>query len=241
MDILDASKPHACLLCDKRFRRRYDLSRHDQTVHDEKVHNSEPPYKMRKVQESETENYETDSSQNEDGNESNECDSESESGEYDSYESDSESDSEESDENADSSDSEDNTVYQLWLNESKADTVDMWTEKYQKYVTEGLPEADSFEKSSVKTLWAVKRSFFNKYKAFLSKYLHLKDDETFQVIVDEIEQKVDKGLSIHQAIKRVIPKHQAKFDGVFLQESDEDEPDEPEDPKEPNDSDDKES
>ena len=154
----------------------------------------------------------TDSSQDEDVNDSYEKDLTSESEEEDSMLSDHENDD-------DSSDCEDNTAYQEWLGEAKEDTEDMWTETLDKYVRDELGVDESKDKANMKTLWVFKRIFFNNYTFFCQV---IKYHDTHQEIVAVVKQKLDKGLSIHKAIKRVMPKHQAKFDRLFLQESDED-------------------
>jgi len=205
MDVLDVSKPHACLQCDKRFRRRFDLSRH-QSVHAEKV-DLEPPSKRSKK---EAEYYETDSSLDKDET----SDSSSE------VDLTSESEEDDSDLSEAASDLEDQVVYQQWLGEAKEDTAEIRNKQFQKYVNEGMTDDLAREKSNIKTLWAVKRSFFNKYRDFLSMYMHLKDDETFQDILADIEGKLDAGSTIHKAIIKVMPKHDAQFDGLFLQDED---------------------
>ncbi len=46
----------------------------------------------------------------------------------------------------------------------------------------------------------------------------MKDHITHLDIVEEIEQKLDKGMAINKALNRVIPKHQAEFKGLFYQD-----------------------
>ena len=128
---------------------------------------------------------------------------------------------ESSNENESSSDLEDNTAYQDWLKEAMESTEEMWSGKYEKYVNGGMREDEAKEKANMKTTWAVKKNFFNKYMDFLSSYLHLKDDDTYQEIVEDLEEKMDKGMDVNKALSRVIPKHQSKFDGLFQQDEDE--------------------
>jgi len=40
--------------------------------------------------------------------------------------------------------------------------------------------------------------------------------------MDELEEQVDKGKDVNKALNRVIPKHQAKFVGLFQQVEEED-------------------
>jgi hypothetical protein len=161
---------------------------------------------------SEVQDDETESSEDEDSD-SNEIDSVSHTeGDND----------EESDEDEPSSDLEDNVAYQDWLQEAKEATNAMWSKKYEKYVNEGLNEDQAKEKADRKTRWAVKRNFFDNYKDFLSSYLNLKGDDTHQEVLEDLEDKLDKGLDVNNALSRVMPKHQSKFDGLFQQDEEDD-------------------
>lgn len=224
-------------MCDKTFGRRYSLRRHVDSIHadeksegDEQVYNDpqigaiqpendnfKPTSKKRRVEEIEM--YESDSTQGENTDESYDSDSESETVEEDTDESDRENDDESSDKDG-SSELEENTAYRDWLAESKEATEEMWSQKYKKYINEGLSDDQSKEKAERKMLWAVKKIFFNNFKDFLSSYLSLKDDETFQDIVVELEEKRDEGVAINKALKRVLTKYQSKFDGLFNDDSD---------------------
>ena len=145
-------------------------------------------------------------------------------------EDDSESESEDNVESADdddeedeqsSSDLEDNTTYQDWLAEAKETTGDLWNMKYDKYTSEGMNEDQASEKANMKTQWAVKRNFFARFKDFLSSYLHLKDDEAYQDIVWDIEDKMEKGMDINKAINRITAKHETRFSALFYAVEDE--------------------
>ena len=118
-------------------------------------------------------------------------------------------------ESMDEDDLEDNPTYQEWHDQAKEATREMWNDKYEKYMNEGMSEELAKEKADMKTSWAVKRIFFNNYEDFLSHYINLKDDETHQEIEYDLEKKVKQGMDINKALKRVMPKHRAKFDGLF--------------------------
>ena len=179
-----------CSLCGKMFTRRYNLQRHIDNIHGGEG--------------SEKENEESDSV-----NEHSESDMEGEEPTL------------ESSENEDSdSDLEDNTMYQLWLQQSKETVHEMWNMKYEKYINQGMSESDAKAKANDKTLWAVKKEFFNKYKGFLVSHLHLKDNETHQGLIDSLEEKVDNGASVNRAVNRVMPKYHAQFEGLFQQDED---------------------
>ena len=128
----------------------------------------------------------------------------------------------ESSEDESSSDLEDNPIFQDWLEEAKEATNDKRNEKYEKYIDEGMSEEEALEKAAIKIRWAVKRNFFARFKDFLTSYLHLRDNSTFQEVVGEIDGKVEKGMDVHKALSRVMPKYKIKFNGLFdLDEGDE--------------------
>ncbi|XP_038055998.1 transcriptional regulator of yeast form adherence 4-like [Patiria miniata] len=143
MNTISAVKPYACHQCDKRFGRRYNLLRHTENAHAEdesdidevEVDNSEPEFKSSRFEDPEMENYETESTYDE---------------EEDLEENDSESvteveDDESSDEDESSSDLEDNAAYLDWLGEAKEAIDEMWSEKHEKYINEGIKIMDEIE------------------------------------------------------------------------------------------------
>ena len=93
--------------------------------------------------------------------------------------------------------------------------------KYDKYTNEGMSEDQATEKANMKIQWAVKRNFFNRFKDFLTSYLLLKDDEAYQDIVWDIEEKIEKGIDINKAINRIMAKHEAKFNTLFQADDEE--------------------
>ena len=132
-------------------------------------------------------------------------------------ESEKETDDDLSEEDESSSELEDNTciTYQDWLEEAKEATKDMWNEKHENYIANGMDEDQAEDKANRKTLWAVKRIFFDNYKDFLSSYLHLENNETHQVILADFKEKIEKGLAVDKALDRVMAKHHAEFLGFF--------------------------
>mgnify|MGYP000017118239 CR=1 FL=1 len=217
MNSLSVIKPHACHLCDRNFAKKYNLQRHLETIHaeehsvdsvdsDKMDYNPqyEPFYKKRRVEE--THDHDDEESSEEDDNSEREA------------EDNEESEREEEEEEGPSSDLEDNPAYQDWLEEAKETTADMWNVKYQKYIDEGMSDDQAKEKANTKTLWAVKRNFFASFKEFLLIYLHLKDDDTYQEIIWDLEEKIEKGMDINKALNRIIPRYKSKFAGLFTQE-----------------------
>ena len=226
VNMASAVKPHVCHFCNRNFDRKYNLRRHVERVHaeeesvqeetvDDKLGNYEPVIKKRrKAEESESE-----SSQEED-NESETKDEESSiEGEFESETEDAESsiegESESEIEDETSSEIEDNIAYQDWVSEAVEATEEMWSEKYDKYINDGMNEDQAKEKANRKTRWAVKQHFFNSYKDFLSNHIHLKDNDTHEEILNELEEKMDRGADINKALSRVMLKHRVKFDVLF--------------------------
>jgi hypothetical protein len=146
------------------------------------------------------------------------------------------SDSEEEDESSDddetSSELEDNPTYQDWFEGAKESTRDMWREKYDKYINGGMSERFAREKANIKTLWAVKKHFFDTYKDFLSSYLRVKDNDTHQEILLDLESKIEAGVDVNKALSRVLSKHQSTFDGLFQHDEESDEEESEEDTEE---------
>ena len=186
---------HTCIFCHKSFIRGYDLKRHQRTVHPQE----EDPV---------NEDSEMDESMESDLSESEMSLSYTE-GKDDGMEEEESSDAESS------SDLEDNPTFQDWVEESKVYSNDMWNEKYKKYIAEGMSEKDAIEKSDTKIRWAVKRNFFARLKDFLTSYLHLRDDVTYQEVLEEIDEKMERGMDVHIAMNRVISKYKFKFNALF--------------------------
>jgi len=233
MNVITVDKPHVCHFCDKRFGRRYSLRRHIENIHSEEDSEASDQVDTDSNHESNFDNYRPQPKKNKvnqdedetDGNsdtESIDLENEDVKDETSEPETDKEND-ETTDTDDSSSDLEDNVGYRDWLEEALEASDQMWREKYQKYVYEGITDEEAKEKANRKTLWAVKQIFFNKYKDFLSSYFNLMHDDTHQEIVEEIEEKVDKGFDINTVLNRVISKYQNKFEGLFHQEEDEEE------------------
>ena len=223
MNSFDMAKRHACSLCNKTFGRKYDLRRHENTVHDEDESsdedNDEPKFKKHK----------------EDGSDD-EMESDNGDSEVDTDDDVEVNDSEDEDDSSEgemsSDDLEDNPAYQAWYEQAMQATEEKRAKKYEKYINQNMTEEEAKEKAYLKTLWAVKRIFFDRYTTFLSLNLHLKDDDTHQDIMTELEEKTDEGKNIGKALKRTMAKHRSKFDGLFEydeHEEDEEEEDEHED------------
>ena len=202
------SNRYACSLCDKTYSRKFDMKRHAHNVHpDMKDHGyetensnageeaseddfSEPPSKKQRVVES--------------SDESETSDSESE-GEDESSKS----------ETPDMKEPEDNPAYQEWLEQAMANTEDLRDNKYQKYISDGMDEEEAKEKAHVKVLWAVKRTFFDLYSNFLQQSVYLGGVDINHEIMSDLTEKVENGMNLRKAVKRVLARHGTQFEGLF--------------------------
>ena len=117
---------------------------------------------------------------------------------------------------------EDNVAYREWYKRARLATREMRTRKYEKYVDEGMDEDLAEEKAGAKVAWAVKRDFFDSYGTFLSQNVHLKDDDTHQEIVADLEEKTDKGVDVSKALKITLAKYRPKFEGLFQMDKEDD-------------------
>ena len=232
------SKPFICHLCHRSFGRKYTLKRHiemfhaeegsmmdDSTIHDDEYTNDyEPVHKKPKsIVNSIEEGIADDSDVDHDSSVGDDSETDISEGEEEGEEEEDEKETSNDEEEEESSDLEDNVAYMDWLSEAKSATNDMWSEKYEKYVQTGMSEEDAREKAKVKTMWAVKRCFFHKYKNFLFSHLHLKDNVIHEELVADLEAKMAKGMNIDKAFSRVIPRHAHEFTVLFNQDDDTDE------------------
>ena len=190
MNTFDMTKRHACSLCDKAFSRKYDLKRHENTVHAQ---------------------FEDDSNEEIDESEDSEIDED----ESEMNDSENENDGESSEDEVSSDDLEDNLAYQEWYDQAMQAAEEKRAEKYEKYINQGMDEDEAKEKTYEKTLWLVKRIFFDNYLTFLSLNFHLKDDDTHQELMAELEEKTDEGVDIDKALKRIMGRYRPKFDNLF--------------------------
>ena len=119
-----------------------------------------------------------------------------------------------------SDDLEDNDVYRGWYDQALEASQQSRTEKFEKYLNDDMPEDRAREKAHAKTLWAIKNDFFDSFGTFLEQILLLKEDDTYQDIVSDIEEKVKGGMDVRKAVKRVLPKHKHKFESLFELDAD---------------------
>ena len=232
MNSIDSLKPFPCPYCSKRYNRRYNLQRHVECAHgadesdvsdtdddrkvgafqsgDSYVDYYEPKSKKPRCLNLGTESHITELTVDDDDSEESDEELEPE-----------EESDESPEEDESSSELEDNVTYLDWLDEAKEVTEEMRNGKREKYIDEGMDEDQAKDKANLKTLWAVKKIFFNKYKEFLLYNYFLEDNKTHEDIVEDLKEKVDKGMRPGKAVDRVMPKHHAEFLGLFhLDEAD---------------------
>ena len=118
------AKRHACSLCYKAFGRKYDLKRPENTVHAQ----------------FEDSNMETDESE----------DSEIDEDDSEMKDSENENDGESTEDEMSSDELEDNLTYQEWYEQAMQATEEKGTEKYEKYINQGMDDEEANEKGSRK-------------------------------------------------------------------------------------------
>ena len=198
---------YTCLRCGKTFNRKFNMNRHLQTFHKEE--------------------------DNEDGsNDEMENDRADES----SHASDRSSDEEEvqsegSEANLDAR-LEKNEVFRHWLDTARDEARQARTERVEKYLAQGMEEADAREKANWKTTPEIKTEFFDNYETHLWEYKTLEFNDVHRDILHTMEDRLTDGVDIHHAIKRAVAKHKPEFEGLFqeLDEDSEEEAMEEEDP-----------
>ena len=137
-------------------------------------------------------------------------------------------DSDGSDEEMSSDDLEDNGVYRGWYDDAIEASQQSRTEKFEKYLKDDMPEDRAREKAYARTVWAIKNDFFDSFGTFLEQILLIQKDNTYQDIFSDIEEKVEGGMDVRKAVKRVLPKHKHKFESLFEFDPDVMEDDNPE-------------
>ena len=141
----------------------------------------------------------------------------------------SESESEDDDASSDvdmesANDLEDNPTYREWYQQALEDTQETRNQKYEKYVNDdGLNEEDAREKAHEKTLWLVKRIFFETYSTFLRHSLRVMEDEVHREIMSDLKDKTeDEGMDVERAVKKTLVQHRPKFEELFEYDDDDD-------------------
>ena len=192
---------YTCLRCGKTFNRKFNMNRHLQTFHKEE--------------------------DNEDGsNDEMENDRADESSDRSSDEEDVQSEGSEA--NLDAR-LEKNEVFQQWLDTARDAARQSRTERFEKYLEQGMGEADAKEKARWKTTPEIKTEFFDNYERHLWEYKTLEFNNVHRDILDAMEDRLTDGVDIHHAIKRAVAKHKPEFEGLFQEldeESDEEQEEE---------------
>ena len=71
------------------------------------------------------------------------------------------------------------------------------------------------EKVYARTVWAIKNDFFGSFGTFLEQILLIQEEDAYQDIVSDIEEKVKGGMEVRKAMKRVLPNHKNNFESLF--------------------------
>ena len=192
-----------CHLCGKSFGRPYTLKRHIDTVH-AKTPRMEEEYKR----EDESEGEESTRSDQDSDRDSDHDEKASKVSREDSNVDEEEVEKDEQ--------LEDNPSFRDWAREAREATEEMRKAKYEKYISEGKSQEAAREKARVKTIWAVKKHFFDNYEDFLINYAHLRDNYAHGKVVAEMEQRMeDKKVKAYKAAGRAIARYQVQFDSLL--------------------------
>ena len=194
---------HTCSICDKSYSRRYDLERHQNTIHAEDIDDSQEEEEESEMEES----IQSDVSENESS------ESETDEGDSDMV----------TDEESSSDELEDNPAFKEWYQQAMDEMKEARDKKFQKYVDEGMEGDRAKEEAHAKTISAVQRIFFEKYRSHMWSAKHLKDDETHQEILEDLEGKMSEGKDVYKTLKRLMAKYKHKFDGLFVYDESDDE------------------
>ena len=126
---------------------------------------------------------------------------------------------------------EKNEVFRQWLDTARDANRQARTERFEKYLAQGMEEADAKEKAHWKTTPEIKTEFFNNYEMHLWEYKTLEFNHVHRDILHTMEKRLTDGVDIRHAIKRAVAKHKHEFEGLFQElEEDSDEDPEEEDP-----------
>ena len=86
----------------------------------------------------------------------------------------------------------------------------MRAEKYEQFISDGMEDEQARIRAYEKIVWAIKSKFFDTYSRFLEETVLLNEDETYQDILLDIEDKTERGIDAFKAVKRVLLKHRKK-------------------------------
>ena len=123
--------------------------------------------------------------------------------------------SEEEEEGSESNELEDNEVYRGWCEDAVRCNREATNQKYEKYLREGVDEVRARKKAHDKTLWEIKDDFFHNLETFLIQTAQLRDDDAFQEIMTDIDEKIEGGMELTEAVRKVLPKHKNQFATLF--------------------------
>ena len=122
---------------------------------------------------------------------------------------------------------EKNEVFQQWLDTAREASRQARTERFEKYLAQGMEEADAKEKAHWKTTPEIKSEFFDNYETHLWEYKTLEFNLVHRDILHTMDKRLTDGVNIHHAIKRAVAKHKPEFERLF-QELDADSDEDPE-------------
>ena len=110
---------------------------------------------------------------------------------------------------------EKNEVFQQWLDTARDASRQARTERFEKYLAQGMEEADAKEKAHWKTTPEIKSEFFDNYETHLWEYKTLEFNHVHRDILHTMDKRLTDGVNIHHAIKRRWPNTSPNSKGCF--------------------------
>ncbi|KAK3106137.1 hypothetical protein FSP39_013511 [Pinctada imbricata] len=126
-------------------------------------------------------------------------------------------------------------VFDALMDKASTDNEEVWEEKYNKYLKEGMNDSKAESKANEKMKGIYMKDFMAKYANLIEYSLLLRNGSIHKQIMDDIEEFIDEGYDIHHATKLSLNKNRHLLEEMWddddemevdQKESDEEESDE---------------
>ena len=92
---------------------------------------------------------------------------------------------------------------EIWVDAEKINNK-LWRQKFDKYIQQGMLEAEAEEKADERFETADEDSFFKRYETLLRQSLQLKNGLIHNKILDAIHKYEDEGFALKHAVRKAI-------------------------------------
>ena len=92
---------------------------------------------------------------------------------------------------------------EIWVDAEKINNK-LWRQKFDKYIQQGMQEAEAEEKADERFETADEDSFFRRYETLLRQSLQLKNGLIHNKILDAIHKYEDEGFALKHAVRKAI-------------------------------------